>query len=157
MITIVLTSVVLALFAANAVLYLMPQKRALLPEIQPKNGLLDSVAIFGDNHTDGTLTKMKRELTLVRHKTEKNASRIDFAFKKINKLEGALTKNGYAIVSKEELYRKIEKLEDFRREALIAIEAMKQYLAGQKEKNQEKEDKELEERIRNIVFGGRQH
>ena len=157
MITVVLASIVVALLAANAAVYLRPKKMEfLLQKARARNGMLDSVAIFGNNHNGGEITKIKRELTLVRHKTEKNASRIDFAFKKINRIEGALTKNDHTLVSKEELYKKIEKLEDFRREALIAIEAMKQYLRGQEEKKQEEEDKELEERIRRIVFRGKQ-
>jgi chromosome segregation ATPase len=158
MITIALVLVVLVLLTANALLYLVPKEKELIipREENSKNGTLSSVVLFGNNHNAGELTRIRRELTLINHKIEKNSSRIDFAFKKINKLEGALTKNGHTLIPKDELYEKIEKLEDFRREALIAIEAMKQHLKEPEKKKQEY-DKELEEKIRNLVFRGRQN
>ena len=158
MITIALVLVVLVLLTANALLYLVPKEKELvIPRGEnSKNGTLSSVVLFGNNNGAGELTRIRRELALINHRIEKNSSRIDFAFKKINKLEGVLTKNGHTLISKDELYEKIEKLEDFRREALIAIEAMKQHLKEPKKKKQEF-DKELEEKIRNLVFRGRQN
>ncbi|MCD6478606.1 MAG: hypothetical protein J7L44_01835 [Candidatus Diapherotrites archaeon] len=155
MITIALAAIVLVLLAANALLYLMPKEKELVLQRNGdfKNGTLSSVVLFGNNNNAGELTRIRRELALINHKIEKNSSRIDFAFKKINRLEGALSKNGHTLISKDELYEKIERLEDFRREALIAIEAMKQHLKEPEEKKQ-KYDKELEEKIRELVFRG---
>jgi len=156
MITIVLASLVAVLFLANALLYIFPKKEHEVELIEKPNNLARSSIIqFGNSNNSSALAEIKRSLALIEHKLDKNCARIEYAFQRINKLENALSSNGFSLVSHEELIKKVERLEDFRRDALITIEALKDYLKGKQKKKKEVMDKEMEEKIRSLIFRGR--
>lgn len=158
MITAILASLVIVLLGANAFVYIFPRKRTFEMVERPRNPSLSSIVEFGKNNKASEIAEIKRTLASIEHKLDKTQARIEYAFQKINKLESALTKNGFAVMPSDELYKKLERLEDFRREATIAIEAMKDYLKEkhkEKQKPLDKEDKEMEEKIRSLIFRGR--
>lgn len=133
MITAVLGAIVVGLAAANIVVSLKEKRlqsytKEKSVEMNMSNKSTSSVVLFGNNKEAGEIAKLKRELALIRNDLQKSNARIDFAFKKIHKIENALGKNNRGNLAYNNLLEKIEKLEDFRREALIEIEAIKQHL-----------------------------
>ncbi|MEM4663163.1 MAG: hypothetical protein QXM75_04025 [Candidatus Diapherotrites archaeon] len=159
MITLVLVSIVLLLFGANVYYHFFPKKeepKTLMEEpIDIRKVNLGSIIQFGESNTSNDFAEIKKNLTAIERKLEKNASRIEYAFQRINKIENALMKNSSGGLNLE-LYKKIEKLEDFRREAIITIEAMKDYLKSKSNKKRQKlEDAEMEEKIRSLIFRAR--
>ncbi len=156
MITAVLGAIVVGLAAANIVVSLKEKRlqsytKEKSVEMNMSNKSTSSVVLFGNNKEAGEIAKLKRELALIRNDLQKSNARIDFAFKKIHKIENALGKNNRGNLAYNNLLEKIEKLEDFRREALIEIEAIKQHLQLPAKKK-ETLDKELEEKIHKLVF-----
>jgi len=156
MITAVLGAIVIGLAAANIAVSLKEKRlqsyaKEKSVEMNMSNKSTSSVVLFGNNKEAGEIAKLKRELALIRNDLQKSNARIDFAFKKIHKIENALGKNNRGNLAYNNLLEKIEKLEDFRREALIEIEAIKQHLQLPAKKK-ETLDKELEEKIHKLVF-----
>ncbi len=160
MLTAILATVVFGLAAANIVLSLKGEETAssIIKENKPaeqKNGSLNSVVLFGNNNGASELAKIKRELALIRNDIQKSHARVDFAFKKIHQIENALGKNNRGNLAYGNLVEKVTKLEEFRREALIEIEAIKQHLQLPTKKK-ESFNKEMEEKIHRLVFRSRE-
>ncbi|MCD6247345.1 MAG: hypothetical protein J7J87_02850 [Candidatus Diapherotrites archaeon] len=160
MLTAILATVVFGLAIANIVLSLKGGETAssIIKENKPaeqKNGSLNSVVLFGNNNGASELAKIKRELALIRNDLQKNHSRVDFAFKKIHQIENALGKNNMGNLAYSNLADKVAKLEDFKREALIEIEAIKQHLQLPTKKK-ESFNKDIEEKIHRLVFRSRE-
>lgn len=156
MLTAILMITILALAVANIGLSLKGSKgveettnNAYKP--REKNGSLSSVVLFGNNSDAGEWAKIKRELGLIKNDLQKGHARIDYAFKKIHNIENALGKNNRGNLAYSNLADKVAKLEDFKREALIEIEAIKQHLQLPTKKK-ESFDKEIEEKIHRLVF-----
>ncbi|MCX8190016.1 MAG: hypothetical protein N3F05_02190 [Candidatus Diapherotrites archaeon] len=161
MITIVLAAIIVTLIGANTYLHFFRQMRSKEEQEQHEEPIkltsanLSSIIQFGEKNEASELTEIKRCLKAIEHKLDKNASRIEYAFQRINRIENALTKNGSSTIG-EDIYKKIERLEDFRRESLITIEAMKDYLKSKNKKKVKKSGNvEVEEKIRELIFRGR--
>ena len=156
MLTAILATAVFGLAVANIVLSLRGERTTSnatkeTSEMRQKNGNLNSVVLFGNNNGASELAKIKRELALIRNDLQKNHARVDFAFKKIHNIENALGKNNRGNLAYSNLADKVAKLEDFRREALIEIEAIKQHLQLPTKKK-ESFNKDVEEKIHRLVF-----
>ena len=156
MLTAILATVVFGLAIANIVLSLKRDEAVSnvannTNEVEQKNGSLNSVVLFGNNNGASELARIKRELALIKNDLQKNHARVDFAFKKIHNIENALGKNNRGNLAYSNLADKVAKLEDFRREALIEIEAIKQHLQLPTKKK-ESFNKDVEEKIHRLVF-----
>ena len=136
MLTTLLITIVLALVAANAYLFFRDRYEGSFGEIEKLEPLKPSA--------EANYNLLRRHLKVFEHQLEKTNAKLEYAFKRLDKLEKAITKNGYVLVSKEELNNKLERLEDFRREATIVIEAMKEKLKeeGKKRKKPKKAEQE---------------
>ncbi|MEM4598890.1 MAG: hypothetical protein QW400_04360 [Candidatus Diapherotrites archaeon] len=159
MITIALAAIIVMLIGANAFLYFLrrPESAEEVHEepIKLTSANLSSIIQFGEKNEASELTEIKRCLKAIEHKLDKNASRIEYAFQRINRIENALMKNGSSVIG-EDIYKKIERLEDFRRESLITIEAMKDYLKSKNRSKSKKSEKtEIDDKIRELIFRGR--
>lgn len=81
-------------------------------------------------------------------------SKTEEALKRIGRIESILSAKAMPSRTNLLIARKIERLEDFRRNAIIEIEAIKEQLPELKKKKQTK-NPSLEEKIHNLVFHGK--
>jgi len=82
-------------------------------------------------------------------------SKTEDALKRIGRIESILSAKTLPAESQLSAARKIERLEDFRRNAIIEIQAIKDQMPHKKKKKFEDASPDLEEKIHNLVYHGK--
>ncbi len=155
----------LILLMGNAYLYFFPLKRKLesfgfenphafewedsVQSVQEKNLELEKRLSL---HEDSAVKKFK---VLNASISNVNAKAED-AIRRIGRLESSVALGEFRGKTNSLLEKKIERLEDFRRNATIELEAIKELIPELKEKKKASVfSSELEEKIHNLVFHGK--
>ncbi|GEM_PF-2656538 len=98
------------------------------------------------------LAVVRERIALLSAKQEGMERRLEFVSRRVKGIDSLLEEGARKKISELGVIEKINRLDEFRRQAVIEIEALKQKLPREGKKEQEKLDEHTERKIHNLVF-----
>jgi len=173
-----LETIIALLVIANIYLFLKPQRRgSAFGNGNPGTGIItsafdeglaessESMAETRNSGPGGTVTLQKElaiggtELTSLKERVAEIGAkqdgmerRLEFVSKKVQGIDDLLEDGAKKKISDLGIMDKFNRIEEFRRQAIIEIEALKQKTPSEKKKGDEKFDAHLEKKIHKLIF-----